>query len=154
MKVNDGLIGLVLLCLSALILWHVRDFPDIPGQTYGASLFPTVIAGALAVCSVMLIVTGFRSGQGLITSANVKRTSSIKALLVTLAVLFGYALWVDTLGFYMTACLALFILMVTYGVKLKVAVLLSVVVTLIIHFAFYKLLGVPLPWGLLENHAW
>ena len=26
--------------------------------------------------------------------------------------------------------------------------------TLLIHFAFYKLLRVPLPWGVLVNYAW
>jgi putative tricarboxylic transport membrane protein len=31
---------------------------------------------------------------------------------------------------------------------------LAVVVTLIIHYAFYKLLRVPLPWGLLQGVAW
>ena len=34
------------------------------------------------------------------------------------------------------------------------ALLLAVVVTLVIHFAFYKLLRVPLPWGLLTPYAW
>jgi putative tricarboxylic transport membrane protein len=34
------------------------------------------------------------------------------------------------------------------------ALLTAVLVTLVIHFAFYKLLRVPLPWGLLQNYAW
>jgi putative tricarboxylic transport membrane protein len=28
------------------------------------------------------------------------------------------------------------------------------VATLVIHFAFYKLLRVPLPWGMLTPYAW
>jgi putative tricarboxylic transport membrane protein len=31
---------------------------------------------------------------------------------------------------------------------------LAVVVPLGIHYAFYKLLHVPLPWGVLEKFAW
>jgi putative tricarboxylic transport membrane protein len=69
-------------------------------------------------------------------------------------VLFGYALFVDYLGFYITAGIGLFVLMCTYGVKLKVAVFISLATTLIIHAIFYKLLGVPLPWGLLTPYAW
>ena len=154
MKVNDGLIGLVLLALSLAILWHVRDFPNIPGQTYGASLFPTLAAAGLAVCSVLLMVSGVRSGHGLIYSSQVTPGKSLGALFVTLAVLLGYALLVDYLGFYITASVALVILMTTYGVKFKLAIGLGVAVTVVIHLAFYKLLGVPLPWGLLQHYAW
>jgi putative tricarboxylic transport membrane protein len=31
---------------------------------------------------------------------------------------------------------------------------LAIVVTLLIHYVFYKLLRVPLPWGLLQKVAW
>ena len=33
------------------------------------------------------------------------------------------------------------------------AVLVAAIATLLIHFAFYKLLRVPLPWGVLERFA-
>ncbi|HEY7804427.1 MAG TPA: tripartite tricarboxylate transporter TctB family protein [Orrella sp.] len=154
MKVNDGLIGLVLLLVSLATLWHVQDFPNIPGQTYGASLFPTVAAAGLAICSILLMISGLRSGHGLIYGSQVTPTRSLTALFITAAVLVGYALLVDYLGFYITASLALIVLMVTYGAKLKLAVPLGLTVTVVIHLAFYKLLGVPLPWGLLENYAW
>ena len=36
----------------------------------------------------------------------------------------------------------------------SVALVVAVVATLVIHFAFYKLLRVPLPWGLLTPWAW
>lgn len=154
MKVNDGLIGLILLLLSIAILWHVQDFPNIPGQTYGASLFPTVVAAGLGVCSILLIITGVRSGRGLIDVTHKTPSASLRALFITLAVLVGYVLLVGRLGFHLTAVTALLILMLTYGVKTKLAVPISIVVTIIIHSAFYKLLGVPLPWGVLQNHAW
>jgi len=34
------------------------------------------------------------------------------------------------------------------------ALVLAVLLTLLIHFVFYKLLRVPLPWGLLQGVAW
>ena len=34
------------------------------------------------------------------------------------------------------------------------AVVMAIIATLLIHFAFYKLLRVPLPWGLLTPYAW
>lgn len=154
MRVNDGLIGLVLLALSLAVLWHVQDFPNIPGQTYGASLFPTLIATALALCSLLLIISGWRSGQAFVVTSQVTPGKSIWALLVTLGVLVGYVLLVNQLGFIVTALFALVILMRTYGVKLVIAIPLAIITTAVIHTAFYKMLGVPLPWGLLIHYAW
>jgi putative tricarboxylic transport membrane protein len=39
-------------------------------------------------------------------------------------------------------------------VRWGLSILLAVVATLVVHFAFYKLLRVPLPWGLLTPFAW
>jgi putative tricarboxylic transport membrane protein len=39
-------------------------------------------------------------------------------------------------------------------VPLGRALLTAIVVSLLIHFVFYKLLRVPLPWGILVNHTW
>lgn len=154
MRVNDGLIGLVLLVLSLAVLWHVRDFPNIPGQTYGASLFPTIVAAGLAVCSVLLIVSSWRNGQAALITRQVTPGRSIWALVVTLGVLVGYVLVVNQLGFILTALLALVTLMRTYGVKLVAAIPLAIITTAVIHTAFYKMLGVPLPWGVLIHYAW
>ncbi|MBC8120090.1 MAG: tripartite tricarboxylate transporter TctB family protein, partial [Burkholderiaceae bacterium] len=34
------------------------------------------------------------------------------------------------------------------------SIVIAVIATFVIHFAFYKLLRVPLPWGVLTNYAW
>jgi putative tricarboxylic transport membrane protein len=39
-------------------------------------------------------------------------------------------------------------------VRFKWTVPLAVLLTLIIHTAFYKLLRVPLPWGVLKGFIW
>ena len=40
------------------------------------------------------------------------------------------------------------------GQPLGRALLTALLVSLLIHFVFYKLLRVPLPWGILVNHTW
>jgi len=40
------------------------------------------------------------------------------------------------------------------GVRLRNALPLALAVALVIHYVFYKLLRVPLPWGLLQGIAW
>jgi len=59
-RVNDAVIGAVLLVLSLAVVWHVRSFPTIPGQTYGAALYPFLVGCGLGVCSLLLIVKGLR----------------------------------------------------------------------------------------------
>ena len=62
MKVNDALIGMVMLLLSLAVLWHVSDFPPVPGQPYGSALFPALAAGGLALGSLLLAIQGFSQG--------------------------------------------------------------------------------------------
>jgi len=45
-------------------------------------------------------------------------------------------------------------LMAVLRVRPLRALALGLVMTLLIHYAFYKLLKVPLPWGLLQPVAW
>ena len=40
MKLHDALTGAALAIFGAVVLWHVQGFPLIPGQKYGAALFP------------------------------------------------------------------------------------------------------------------
>ncbi len=45
-------------------------------------------------------------------------------------------------------------LFAVFGVRPRWIVPLAVVLTLVIHYAFYKLLQVPLPWGVLQGIVW
>ena len=65
-----------------------------------------------------------------------------------------YLLAVDRLGFVLTGIVYLAALMLVLRVRPLRAVVLAVVLTLAIHFCFYKLLRVPLPWGVLQPIAW
>ena len=61
MKVNDAVFGAVFLALSLLVLWTIQGYPKIPGQNVGPAAFPGVVAGLLALCSLLLIVQGVRA---------------------------------------------------------------------------------------------
>ena len=58
-----------------------------------------------------------------------------------------------TLTFLVVGPLILFGLFVMFGVRPATAALVAVVATLVIWYAFYKLLRVPLPWGVLTKFA-
>jgi len=64
-----------------------------------------------------------------------------------------YALAADSLGFYLTALPLLVLWMRLLGASWRLTLPLAVVATLVIHLSFYKLLRIPLPWGVLERFA-
>ena len=65
-----------------------------------------------------------------------------------------YILAVDRLGFILDRHRLPAALFAVFGVRMAWIVPLALVVTLVIHYAFYKLLKVPLPWGVLQGIAW
>jgi putative tricarboxylic transport membrane protein len=69
------------------------------------------------------------------------------------AVLF-YILFSEALGYLIAAPLALLAFLIATGTRAIVAVPAALLVPLLIHYIFYTLLRVPLPWGLLTDFAW
>ena len=76
-----------------------------------------------------------------------------RAVAMVLAGLVAYILLADALGFHITGVLILAVWMRALGASWRVTALVAVVATMAIHFAFYKVLRVPLPWGVLERWA-
>ena len=65
-----------------------------------------------------------------------------------------YLVAVDRLGFVVTGTIYLAALMAVLEVKPARILPLALLLTLAIHYCFYKLLRVPLPWGVLQSIAW
>ena len=157
MKVNDAISGAVLLTLGASVLFAIRNFPKFPGQPVGPALFPGLIAVGLCVAGLLLVVGGLRSRPRqpwLVWDDWVRSPRHVLALVVLLGSVVFYIAAVDRLGFLLSSVLILIALFSVLRVPPARSVLLAAVVTLVIHFAFYKLLRVPLPWGVLTPFAW
>lgn len=157
MKFNDAVFGLVLLVLGALVLAVVRSYPGIPGQQVGPALFPGLIAIGLCICGFMLLVKGWRERHAApwmrLGAWAASPRHVLAAALVIGAVLF-YIFASGRLGFLPTAAISLLALMLAMRVRPGRAVLIALIASLLIHAAFYKLLRVPLPWGVLTPIAW
>jgi putative tricarboxylic transport membrane protein len=150
MKLNDAVFGAVFLALSLLVLWSIQSYPRIPGQNIGPAAFPGVVAAILAVCSVLLIAQGVRKHDGAAwfeRGAWTREPRQLIGFAITIAGLLFYVLASEKLGFLITGIVMLVSLMLALRVKPGMALLVSVVSTLVIHIAFYKGLRVPLPWG-------
>lgn len=154
MKINDAVMGAVLLILAAAIGIYVSGFPAMSGQRYGAALFPGMIAAGLAACGVLLLARGVRGNAPAFEFAPWTRVPALAAnfALVCGALLF-YIFAVETLGFMVTGALLLLALFLKLGVRPVPAVVVAAVAVLAMQLLFYKLLRVPLPWGILEFMA-
>ena len=161
MKLNDAVWGALLVLLAAAILVHVQAFGTIPGQQYGPAIFPGLIACGLAICAVLLIFNGLaaRTPEGArvrwMTLAPWTRSRRhLFAFALTIGVNVFYILLVDTLGFIPTGVIYLAALFAVFGVRPIWILPIALLLTLAIHTAFYKMLRVPLPWGVLQGFIW
>ena len=156
MKINDAIFGAILAVLGAVVLVHVQAFPKIPGQQYGPALFPGSIAAGFVLCGVLLIISGVRNRAGLPWFAAGEWMRSPRNLVAAGAVVAGmtaYILLAERVGFLIIAPILLLVWFRAFGVAWKTAIVAAIITTIVIFYAFYKLLRVPLPWGVLTNYA-
>ena len=157
MRFNDAIIGIALLVFGSAVVIYSQGFPGLPGQNYGPAFFPTILGVALGGCGVLLVVQGIlkRREMALVALGDWASSSRHRAnfVIVIVALLF-YVLVSKPLGFIPTSLLITTVLMVRFGVRPLPAVFMAAASTLVIHTAFYKLLLVPLPWGILKQVAW
>jgi putative tricarboxylic transport membrane protein len=156
-KVNDAVIGFFLVALGSAVLFAIRGFPKIPGQPVGPALFPGLIATGICITGLLLVVRGWRvraEQRWLAWDDWVRSPRHIAALAVLLGSIVFYIAAANIVGFLPVAVVVLTAMFAVLRVPLGRALLIAVIATLVIHFAFYKLLRVPLPWGVLKNWAW
>lgn len=154
MKANDVVVGAVLLALSVAILGYVATLPNIRGQNIGPAAFPGLLAVILAGCSIALMVRGWRArhtGPWLQRMAWTRSVPHSVNFLLTCAALLFYAYFSEKLGFFICAFVVLGTLFASLRVRLVLLVPLVLGISLFIHTLFYKLLRVPLPWGVVER---
>jgi putative tricarboxylic transport membrane protein len=157
LKLNDAILGALIAALGAAVLIAIQGYPKIPGQPVGPALFPGLIAAGLCIGGVLLVFKGWtarREQPWLVWDDWVRSPRHVLALAVLLGAIVFYILVSEWLGFLPTAVLILLALFLVLDVPPGRAVLIAVIATLVVHFAFYKLLRVPLPWGLLKGVAW
>ena len=126
------------------------------GQKVGPALFPGLIAAGLVVCALILIVNGVKhraTAPWINTGEWTRSRRHIGAFFVTIAAVIAYIVLADKLGFLIIGPLVLLALFIAYGVRPITAIVVAIVVAFVIHYAFYKLLRVPLPWGVLTPFA-
>jgi putative tricarboxylic transport membrane protein len=109
------------------------------------------------VCAMFLVFRGVKTlgAEGWITLPGWLGQGRIALgfLLIPLVLVF-YVAVSESLGFLPTAVILLMTLFLVFKVRLRTAIVVAFLGALCIHTLFYKLLKVPLPWGLLKSVAW
>lgn len=151
MKAVDLRVGIALAMLAAAVLWSAQAFPVVPGQQLGSGFLPKLVGTGLLLCGLGLVVRSVR-GQtydDLVAapSASWRDIASALLILATIAAYIGLA---DKLGFLLVAPLCLLAVFRVLQVGWGPAIGFALGGTLLVHLAFYKLLRVPLPWGILR----
>ena len=149
MRVNDAITGFALLAFAIATFAYARTLPAIPGQDYGAAVFPMLVATGLAGCGALLIASGLRHWQGAVVWDDWARTHHAwTKIAVVFALILAYILAAPAIGFVPMSVLILLIFMMMMGVRWWMAAGVAVVATVLIQQTF-GWLRVPLPLGLL-----
>lgn len=149
MRLHPSLLGLVFIALAAAFFGYTFTFPAFPGQKYGPELFPRVIALGIALCGVVLIVRGRRSGAPwLALDPALREPRRLVSFLATLGAVVFYLLAAPALGFLPVAAILVGALAWWFGARAWVALVAGVVTSLVVHWFFASIMRVPLPRGL------
>ena len=155
MKISDTLSGIIIGVLAIIVFAMALSFPPTPGQDYGSGLFPRLIAIGMLICAACLIVQARKRGdkQQWLAWPGLNLITFLRFCMIPAALIF-YFLTAEWLGFFISSSIILLASFLVFGVKPLRTVVLTAISVAIIHFAFYNILQVPLPWGLLESFAW
>jgi putative tricarboxylic transport membrane protein len=158
MRAHDVVCGAALLLVAVFLFGYAQTIPPMPGQKYGADVFPVLVALGLGGFSVLLIARGWRArrvGAPWIALAPWARDPyTLGNFLLALIVIAVYVVLEEIVGFIPLAIAILLVLFLKQGVSLRRSAIVAVAATLIIQFAFSDLLRVPLPRGILTEWLW
>lgn len=167
MKLDDRVVGGVLIAFGALVFWRAQSFPLMAGLPYGPGLFPSIAAAGMMACGAVIAVSGRRAGAQTMRSETSQSSEPAQAEpspardwrraarpVGVLALVAAVALVLDPLGFHVTAALAVTGTAIIFGRGPVGAAALGVIAAVAAHAVFYSVLRVPLPWGVMEPVAW
>jgi putative tricarboxylic transport membrane protein len=160
MRLSDRITGGFLVILGSATAYAGSLLPPVPGQQVGPNVFPLVCGSLVAICGLLIALgigrtfeeeaeADFSAHGGVIESELPQSRLYKLRVLIPPALLLFYVLAVDALGFVPTAAIIAFVISVTLGARLKLALPVALLSPLGVHLIFFKLLRVPLPDGLL-----
>lgn len=143
-----------LLILGLVVLYDTSKMLVPPGSgTVGPQIFPYLVSGFVIFISLGLFVQIFRGNLGVPEGTEfgeVVEKTDFKSLAMVAGSMLTYPLLIERAGFIIATSVAFFGVAFAYGAKnLLKNLVISIVFSLIVYFAFAKGLNVGLPAGIL-----
>ena len=146
---KDRSTGLIAVILGIIVAIGAYQLPasKMPGDI-GPKAFPYIAAGILIICGAGLIITGKKKSEPKYDKQQLKRLGLV------IAVLLGYIIAMDLIGFIIPTLIVAFALCTMFAkgktdVALWKRLLFAVLVDGVIYVSFTYLLNMQLPTGIL-----
>jgi putative tricarboxylic transport membrane protein len=143
----DRAVGAAIALLAVAVFWSSRGFPNVPGQKLGASTLPGIVAVGLFVCGLLLVLRSMSASRYAPASDEPAERERIAPAFGILASIVLYVAASDAVGYLIVAPLSLIVALRALQVGWGRAIAWSIIASIAVHVSFYKLLKVPLPWG-------
>lgn len=142
----DIIVGIGLCIFSIVIFMYAEQYVGRGVNSYGPNFFPQAIAATIFLCSALMILQACR-GKALKDIEPINKAGFLTTS-ITLGIAILYLVSMQYLGFILSTCLFLYIVMSYLKQKNRlVRVAVSIIVTLIIFAIFHYFLKIPLPEG-------
>ena len=155
-KKNGGELAFAgsLLILGLVVLYDTSKMLVPPGSgTVGPQIFPYLVSGFVIFISLGLFIQIFRGNLGVPEGTEfgeVVEKTDFKSLAMVAGSMLTYPLLIERAGFIIATSVAFFGVAFAYGAKnLLKNLIISIIFSFIVYFAFAKGLNVGLPAGIL-----
>ncbi|WP_432361282.1 tripartite tricarboxylate transporter TctB family protein [Sporosarcina sp. UB5] len=145
----DRKVSVVLMAISIIYLLLAFQLPDYPYSQVDSDVLPKGLGFLLFGLAILLFIQNRPETEEEKQKRNIKKEDVI-LLLVTLGALLLYVFFLEIIGFVLSTVIFLVLTMRMYGyMNLKRNIIVSVIFTLLLYFAFNYLLKIYLPQGIL-----
>ncbi|SCY87882.1 tripartite tricarboxylate transporter TctB family protein [Paracoccus tibetensis] len=148
---RDAVTGMVLMLAGIAMFVGAQGFSPAAGLQFGAGFFPKIVSCGMAFSGMLILLGALRQSQPDRLTMDWRGLGRIGLLVALIA---GYALALDPLGYHLSTIALLFTVALFFGASWWASSILAVSATLILHFVFYSVMRVSLPWGVLLPYSW
>ena len=146
----SGLVGMIFSATAFTMTFGFKQFKNVP---VGPEFFPRYLAGALFLCSTILLVQAIRANpkkdKGAPTISPLDK--GMQRLFAGIGIIIVYALCWEPVGFIIMTPLAMTAIMLLLGYRKKLTMIIFALATTVVVFGAFKIfLNVDMPLGILD----
>lgn len=151
MRLPDFWTGLLFAILGIAVAYMAQSFHVSAGAA-SPKVFPTIIGSVMAVLGAAIALRGWRSAGDVSLPAWISSPRQIALVIFLPIAIISFGHFAPIYGTIPVAFCVLTIHCLIYGLRIPVAVAIGAVASLVVTLVFMKLLGVPLPEGIIEEY--